>query len=108
MANALRRKLVIQVQDPFFSAAARNIPKYLLTDPKYGGGLVPQQEEGKAEALIPDAAEGICRSVATAAQNPRRRTNRVLPTRSNRDQASDGFGCASVIPQQPDDRTSGG
>jgi len=48
-AEGLGKKLVIQVQDRFFSPEARNIPDYLLTDPKYGGGLVPQQEEGKAE-----------------------------------------------------------
>jgi hypothetical protein len=41
-AGAAGKQLVIQVQDRFFSPKARNIPDYLLTDPAYGGGLVPQ------------------------------------------------------------------
>ncbi|WP_421761165.1 hypothetical protein [Devosia sp.] len=48
-AKALGKQLVIQVQDRFFSPQARNIPDYMLRERKYGGGLVPQQEEGKAE-----------------------------------------------------------
>ena len=47
--DALGKKLFIQVQDRFFSPQARNIPAYLLDDPKYGGGLVAQIEEGKTE-----------------------------------------------------------
>ena len=37
-----RHKLVIQVQDRFFSPDARNLPDYILGEAKYGGGLVPQ------------------------------------------------------------------
>lgn len=48
-ATQLDKKLVIQVQDRFFSPKARNIPDYILTEPQYGGGLVPQVEEGKSE-----------------------------------------------------------
>lgn len=48
-AEKLGKKLVIQVQDRFFSPEARNIPEYLLTEAQYGGGLVPQVEEGKSE-----------------------------------------------------------
>ncbi|WP_441328948.1 hypothetical protein [Lysobacter sp. CA196] len=40
--QSLGKKLFIQIQDRFFEARARNIPAYLLTDPIYGGGLVPQ------------------------------------------------------------------
>jgi len=47
--DALGKKLFIQVQDRFFSPEARNIPAYLLDDPKYGGGLVEQIEEGQSE-----------------------------------------------------------
>ncbi|MDB5535806.1 MAG: hypothetical protein JWQ65_681, partial [Devosia sp.] len=47
--DALGKKLFIQVQDRFFSPDARNIPAYLLEDPKYGGGLVEQIEDGKTE-----------------------------------------------------------
>ncbi|TWB27825.1 beta-galactosidase [Nitrospirillum bahiense] len=38
----LGKKLVIQVQDRFFTPKARHLPDYLLTDPAYGGGLVAQ------------------------------------------------------------------
>jgi hypothetical protein len=48
-AQQLGKQLVIQVQDRFFSVKGRNIPDYVLDDPKYQGGFVPQQEEGKAE-----------------------------------------------------------
>jgi hypothetical protein len=50
MTGALGKKLFIQIQDRFFSPEARNVPDYLLTDPVYGGGLVPQLDnpgEGK-------------------------------------------------------------
>lgn len=40
----LHKKLFIQVQDRFFSPEARNIPDYLLNDPAYNGGLVPQHD----------------------------------------------------------------
>jgi hypothetical protein len=48
-AKSLGKQLVIQVQDRFFSPEARNIPDYVQRGRKYGGGLVPQQEEGKSE-----------------------------------------------------------
>lgn len=38
----LNKKLFIQIQDRFFSPAARNVPRYLLEEPQYGGGLAPQ------------------------------------------------------------------
>ena len=42
--SSLNKKLFIQIQDRFFSPEAKNIPRYLLTDPAYGGGLVPQTD----------------------------------------------------------------
>ncbi len=36
------KKLFIQIQDRFFSPAMRNIPAYLLNEPRYSGGLAPQ------------------------------------------------------------------
>jgi hypothetical protein len=42
LSNSLRKKLFIQIQDRFFSPEARNVPDYLLTDPVYRGGIVPQ------------------------------------------------------------------
>jgi hypothetical protein len=42
LTDRLGKKLFVQVQDRFFSPEARNIPDYLLTDPAYSGGLVPQ------------------------------------------------------------------
>ncbi len=45
----LKKKLFIQIQDRFFSPEARNIPDYVLEGAEYGGGLVPQVEEGKSE-----------------------------------------------------------
>ena len=50
LLNSKKKNLFIQVQDRFFSPEAKNIPKYLLKDPAYGGGLVPQTDnpgEGK-------------------------------------------------------------
>jgi hypothetical protein len=49
LTDALGKKLFVQIQDRFFSPAARNVPEYLLTGAQYGGGLVPQIEEGKTE-----------------------------------------------------------
>jgi hypothetical protein len=43
--EALGKKLVIQLQDRFFSIGARNVPEYLLTEPKYAGGLAPQVDD---------------------------------------------------------------
>lgn len=44
------KKLFAQIQDRFFSAKARNLPDYILTDPQYAGGLARQYDnagEGK-------------------------------------------------------------
>jgi hypothetical protein len=44
------KKLFVQLQDRFFLIEARNVPRYLLEGPEYGGGLVPQSDnpgEGK-------------------------------------------------------------
>ena len=38
----MNKKLFIQIQDRFFEPEARNVPDYLMTDPKYGGGISPQ------------------------------------------------------------------
>ena len=40
----LNKKLFIQVQDRFFSPEARNVPRYLLEEPAFGGGLAPQAD----------------------------------------------------------------
>ncbi|MEO8017999.1 MAG: hypothetical protein ABI769_09315 [Pseudomonadota bacterium] len=40
--EGLDRKLFIQIQDRFFEIHDRNVPRYLLEEPLYGGGLVPQ------------------------------------------------------------------
>jgi hypothetical protein len=51
LTDSLGKKLFIQIQDRFFSPEARNVPGYLLSEPAYGGGLVPQVDnpgEGKA------------------------------------------------------------
>lgn len=49
VTDALGKKLVVQVQDRFFSPEARNIPAYLLREPEYGGGLVPQVDNPGAD-----------------------------------------------------------
>jgi hypothetical protein len=46
------KKLFVQLQDRFFLIQARNVPRYLLEQPEYGGGLVPQGDyagEGQPE-----------------------------------------------------------
>lgn len=46
------KQLFVQLQDRFFLIEARNVPRYLLEAPEYGGGLVPQSDyagEGKPE-----------------------------------------------------------
>jgi hypothetical protein len=46
------KKLFLQIQDRFFEIGHRNVPAYLLEEPVYGGGLVPQVDnpgEGKPE-----------------------------------------------------------
>ncbi|WOI54083.1 hypothetical protein [Parvularcula sp. LCG005] len=40
--QTLDKKLFIQLQDRFFSSQWRPIPQYILTEPDYAGGLVPQ------------------------------------------------------------------
>jgi hypothetical protein len=40
--EALDRKLFIQLQDRFFEIGHKNVPQYLMQEPEYGGGLVPQ------------------------------------------------------------------
>jgi hypothetical protein len=42
--QGLNRKLFVQLQDRFFEVQHRNVPRYLLDDPVYGGGLVPQAD----------------------------------------------------------------
>ena len=46
------KKLFVQLQDRFFVIEARNVPRYLLEQAEYGGGLVPQTDyagEGQPE-----------------------------------------------------------
>lgn len=38
------KKLFVQLQDRFFQIEARNVPRYLLEQPQYGGGLVAQTD----------------------------------------------------------------
>jgi hypothetical protein len=48
----LDKQLFLQIQDRFFQREHRNVPDYLLEDPRYGGGLAPQRDnpgEGKPE-----------------------------------------------------------
>lgn len=40
--KTLDKKLFVQLQDRFFATENRNLPDYLLQDPEYRGGLVPQ------------------------------------------------------------------
>jgi hypothetical protein len=40
--DGLDKKLFIQLQDRFFEVQHKNIPLYLMQEPIYGGGLVPQ------------------------------------------------------------------
>lgn len=50
--TAHHKKLFIQIQDRFFMPNAKNIPAYLMSDPIYGGGIVPQMDnsgENKAQ-----------------------------------------------------------
>lgn len=48
--KARNKKLFIQIQDRFFQPTAKNVPDYLIDDPEYEGGIVPQYDnagEGK-------------------------------------------------------------
>lgn len=48
------RKLFVQVQDRFFEREHRRVPRYLLQEPEYGGGLAPQGDmpgEGQPAGL---------------------------------------------------------
>ncbi|WP_109807716.1 hypothetical protein [Sphingosinithalassobacter portus] len=50
--DALHRKLFVQLQDRFFSADARRLPDYLLTEPRYDGGLARQYDNpGEGEPI---------------------------------------------------------
>jgi hypothetical protein len=40
--TSLHKKMFVQIQDRFFSPDAKNVPRYLLRDPEYQGGLVSQ------------------------------------------------------------------
>lgn len=64
--NGLGKKLFIQIQDRFFSPKARNLPEYLLNDPAYGGGLVPQ---------VDNPGENVAKAYGWASEqwNPRLR-----------------------------------
>ena len=44
ITDRLGKKLFIQIQDRFFMREHRNIPRYLLEDSRYGGGLAPQRD----------------------------------------------------------------
>lgn len=44
--NSIDKKLFIQIQDRFFTKDARYVPKYILTDPQFKGGLTPQIDSG--------------------------------------------------------------
>jgi len=48
LARAHGKAMYIEIGDRFFQPDARWVPKYLLNDPKYGGGLSPQIEEKPA------------------------------------------------------------
>ena len=48
--QALGKQVYIQLQDRFFSNEARRLPDYILNDPVYDGGLVPQMD-GNGEEL---------------------------------------------------------
>ena len=45
LAERLHKKLFIQIQDRFFMHEHRNVPRYLLEEPRYGGGLAPQTNQ---------------------------------------------------------------
>jgi hypothetical protein len=49
--TALGKKLFIQIQDRFFSIEDRSVPNYLTTEPKYGGGLAPQNDNPGAAPI---------------------------------------------------------
>jgi hypothetical protein len=63
----LHKKLFIQIQDRFFEPQDRNIPTYLLKEPQYGGGLVPQSDN-------PGMNKPIGHGWATQQWNPTVRT----------------------------------
>src|SRR5689334_2552948 len=44
LTERTHKKLFLQIQDRFFEPQHRNIPRYLLEDPQYGGGLAPQRD----------------------------------------------------------------
>jgi len=50
--NKLHKKLFIQIQDHFFKPDAKYIPAYLMQDPIYQGGLVPQYDHPGENAPV--------------------------------------------------------
>jgi hypothetical protein len=44
ITERMGKKLFIQLQDRFFMREHRNLPRYLLEDARYGGGLAPQRD----------------------------------------------------------------
>jgi hypothetical protein len=46
LAKARGKEIYIEIGDRFFQPNARYLPKYILNDPEYGGGLAPQIEPG--------------------------------------------------------------
>ena len=44
IADAMGKKLFIQIQDRFFTLKDRNVPTYLTSEAKYGGGLASQYD----------------------------------------------------------------
>lgn len=52
LAERLGKKLFVQVQDRFFLPESRYLPDYILEEPKYGGGLVRQED---------NAGEGVAK-----------------------------------------------
>lgn len=71
--NGLGKKLFIQIQDRFFQPQARNVPKYLLTEPGYRGAIVPQYDN-------PGENRPVALGWATQQWNPavRQRFQRLL------------------------------
>jgi hypothetical protein len=73
ITNSLHKKLFVQVQDRFFRPQDRSIPRYLLEEPEYAGGLVPQTDN-------PGEGKPVAYGWAAAQWNPnlRKRYQRLL------------------------------
>ena len=52
LARAHHRKFWLQIEDRSFQPNARYLPKYMLTDPEYGGGLA-RRYDGHAKTQVP-------------------------------------------------------